>query len=436
MIITVAITFYRIFLWLYKCGAIVLSPFNEKAKRWLSGRKNVFSKLEATLSAKNGKTTWFHCASLGEFEQARPLMEEIRHQYPKSAVVISFFSPSGYEIRKDYNGADYVFYLPADSAANAKKLLDIIKPGLVIWVKYEYWHFYLQQIKQLNIPLLLVSGIFRNDQPFFKTWGSFHRNMLACFSYLFVQNQDSKKLLGSIGLSGNVAVSGDTRFDRVIEIASHAAEIPMIASFIDNKPVIVAGSTWDEDEKELDHFANTHPEIKFIIAPHEIDEEHLKSIEKLFHNCVRYSRLMDKDTIEAVRAESPIPNSQFLIPNVLIIDNIGMLSQLYQYATIAYVGGGFGNDGVHNVLEAAVYNKPVIFGPVYEKFVEAAALIDAGGAFSADNALELEENLLILLNNEKEYKMACKAAGDFVQANKGATQKILGYIQENRLLTN
>lgn len=409
----------------------MLSPFNEKAKRWLSGRKNVFSKLEAHLSPKKNKTTWFHCASLGEFEQARPLIEEIRGQYPGNTILLSFFSPSGYEIRKDYNGADYVFYLPHDSAANAKRLLDIIKPSLVIWVKYEYWHFYLQQIRQRRIPLLLVSGIFRPDQPFFKSWGGFHRNMLSCFSWLFVQNQESKKLLGGIGFSGNVTVSGDTRFDRVIEIAEQAAEIPSIAQFINGAPVIVAGSTWDEDEKELDHFANTHPGIKFIIAPHEIDEEHLKVIEKLFHHSIRYSKLL-------TTAESPITNSSLLITNynVLIIDNIGMLSQLYQYATIAYVGGGFGDDGVHNVLEAAVYNKPVVFGPVYEKFVEAAALIDAGGAFSADNALELEESLLILLNNAQEYKIACKAAGDYVQANKGATQKILNYIQENRLLTN
>jgi 3-deoxy-D-manno-octulosonic-acid transferase len=251
--------------------------------------------------------------------------------------------------------------------------------------------------------------------------------MLTCFSWLFVQNQDSKKLLGTIGFSGNVTVSGDTRFDRVIEIAEQAAKIPAVAQFIEGNPVIVAGSTWEEDEEELDHFANTHPDIKFIIAPHEIDEDHLKVIEKLFHNCIRYSALNSDDASQNLKVKSK---------NVLIIDNIGMLSQLYQYATIAYVGGGFGDDGVHNVLEAAVYNKPVIFGPVYEKFVEAAALIDAGGAFSADNALELEENLLILLNNAQEYKIACKAAGDYVQANKGATQKILNYIQENRLLTN
>jgi 3-deoxy-D-manno-octulosonic-acid transferase len=411
----------------------VLSPFNEKAKRWVSGRKNTFHDLQIFINAKKGRTIWFHCASLGEFEQARPLMESIRDQYPGYRILLSFFSPSGYEIRKAYKGVDRVIYLPPDGPGNAKKMLDIVQPSLVLWVKYEYWHFYLQQIRQKNIPLLLVSGIFRPDQPFFKNWGGFHRNMLSCFTYLFVQNHDSKKLLGSIGFSDNVAVSGDTRFDRVIEIADQPEDIPEIEQFINGCNVIVAGSTWREDEEELDHFANTHPEIKFIIAPHEIDEDHLKDIEKLFRHTIRYSKLA---------ANSPhlisksLPDLESPVPNVLIIDNIGLLARLYKYATIAYVGGGFGNDGVHNVLEAAVYSKPVIFGPVYEKFAEAVQLIDAGGAFYIENALELEENLLVLLKNDKEYKMACQAAGDYVYANKGATQKILGYIQEKRLLTN
>jgi len=436
----VATTFYRLFLWFYRCGAIVLSPFNEKASRWLSGRKNIFANLQASIDAKKRKTIWFHCASLGEFEQARPLLEIIRKQYPGHYILLSFFSPSGYEIRKNYKGADCVTYLPLDSAGNAKKMLDIIQPGLVIWVKYEYWHFYLQQIKQRHIPLLLVSGIFRSDQPFFKSWGNFHRNMLSCFAYLFVQNQDSKKLLGSIGFSDNVTVSGDTRFDRVIEIADQAKNIPIIEQFINGCPVIVAGSTWEEDEEELDHFANTHPEIKFIIAPHEIDEAHLKEIEKLFHHTIRYSKLLAGHSQIQSRTFGTIPDNrdhaESSEQNVLIIDNIGLLAQLYRYATIAYVGGGFGNDGVHNVLEAAVYSKPVIFGPVYEKFAEAVQLIDAGGAFSIENALELEENLLILLKNDNEYKVACRAAGAYVYANKGATQKILGYIQEKRLLNN
>ena len=421
-----AIAFYRLFLWLYRFGIIALSPFNNKASRWLSGRKNVFQNLREFTEAKKGDIIWFHCASLGEFEQARPLLEGIHSRYPAYSVLLSFFSPSGYEIRKDYKGADFVTYLPLDGPGNAKKILDMVRPKLVVWVKYEYWHFYLQQIKQRNIPLLLIAGIFRPEQPFFKSWGGFHRNMLNCFTCLFVQDQNSKKLLGSIGFSDNVAVCGDPRFDRVIEIADQPGSIPAIEQFVDGGPVIVAGSTWEEDEEELDHFANTHPEIKFIIAPHEIDEQHLKDIENLFHYSVRYSALV-ADPVKNIKSETP---------NTLIIDNIGMLAKLYKYATVAYVGGGFGDDGVHNVLEAAVYSKPVIFGPVFEKFREAVGLIDAGGAFSIESALELEENLQVLLNNAGEYKMASAAAGDYVYANKGATEKILSFIQEKRLLTN
>ena len=428
-----AIAFYRLFLWLYRGSIIAISPFNRKASRWLSGRKNVFQNLRRFTDTKGGDIIWFHCASLGEFEQARPLLEGIRSSYPSYSILLSFFSPSGYEIRKDYKGADFVTYLPLDGPGNARKMLDMVRPRLVVWVKYEYWYFYLQQIKQRNIPLLLVAGIFRPEQPFFKSWGGFHRNMLNCFTCLFVQNQDSKKLLGSIGFSDNVSVGGDTRFDRVIEIAAQQVSIPAIEQFVNGCPVIVAGSTWEEDEEELDHFANTHPEIKFIIAPHEIDEQHLKDIEKLFHHAVRYSALIASPAQALQIQREP---STAAAPNTLIIDNIGMLSKLYKYATVAYVGGGFGDDGVHNVLEAAVYSKPVIFGPVFEKFREAVGLIDAGGAFCIENALELEENLQVLLGNAEEYTMASVAAGNYVYANKGATQKILGYIQEKRLLTN
>ncbi len=428
-----ATTIYRLFLWLYRCGAIALSPFNSKAKHWLSGRKNAFSNLRTFVSNETREIVWFHCASLGEFEQARPLLEGIHARYPAYSILLSFFSPSGYEIRKNYKEANYVTYLPMDGPANARAFVATVKPKLVVWVKYEYWHFYLQEISQRNIPLLLVSGIFRQEQPFFKSWGSFHRQMLSRFSYLFVQNQASKKLLGSVGFSTNVAVSGDTRFDRVIEIAGQSATVASIEQFIEGSPVIIAGSTWGEDEEELDHFANTHPEIKFIIAPHEIDEDHLKDIEKLFRNSIRYSAFI---CAEERRVPNALPNLRDPIPNTLIIDNIGMLASLYQYATIAYIGGGFGNDGVHNVLEAAVYGKPVVFGPVYEKFVEAVELVDLGGAFCVENALELEETLQWLLENATDYEKAAKASRDYVYANRGATQKIMDYIQENRLLTS
>jgi 3-deoxy-D-manno-octulosonic-acid transferase len=421
LIIKVATAVYQVFLWLYWCGAIALAPFNQKAKLWLSGRKGVFEGLGHFFSEQQRKTVWFHCASLGEFEQARPLLEAVRRQYPQYCILLSFFSPSGYEVRKKYDGADYVCYLPMDGAASAARLLSIVQPSLVIWIKYEYWHFYLKAIRQRNIPLLLVSGIFRKEQPFFKSWGNFHRAMLRRFSFLFVQNALSKQLLDTIGFAGNTAVSGDTRFDRVIAIAAEAGSIPAIARFVGASPVIVAGSTWEEDEETLDHFANTHPGIKFIIAPHEIDEEHLKDIEKLFPRSIRYSSLAGI-TDPAV--------------NTLIIDNIGMLARLYQYATIAYIGGGFGNDGVHNVLEAAVYGKPVVFGPVYEKFAEAVALVEAGGAFDIDNALELEQTIDDLLNDKEAYQQAAAAAGAYVNANRGATGIIMHYIQEKRLLTS
>jgi 3-deoxy-D-manno-octulosonic-acid transferase len=425
----VAIIFYRLFLWLYTGGARLLSPFNRKARLWLRGRKGIFQSLEQLTGNGEAKIIWLHCASLGEFEQGRPLLENIRKRYPGYRVLLTFFSPSGYEVRKECRDADYICYLPMDSASGARQFISIVQPALVLWVKYEYWYFYLGEIKKNNIPLLLVSGIFRDDQPFFKWYGNLHRKMLSCFSFFFVQNNESKKLLGKLGFSENVTVSGDTRFDRVIEIAGQFQPIAAIAAFINQSPVIVAGSTWEEDEEELGHFANIHQDIKFIIAPHEIDEEHLKDIEKLFRHCIRYSNLVaaNRDTItDGLQAA----------PNVLLIDNIGMLSSLYQYATITYVGGGFGDDGVHNVLEAAVFGKPVIFGPVYEKFREAVDLEACGGAFSIENALELEETLLFLLRSNDACSKAGEAAKDYVYSNKGATEKILELIQEKRLLTN
>jgi 3-deoxy-D-manno-octulosonic-acid transferase len=463
----VALILYRLFLWLYQLGILVVSPWNPKARLWLAGRKNLFKDLEKTfgsgqwsvvsgqsasnpdsrLTTDDSRLIWFHCASLGEFEQGRPLLEEMRAQYPHCRILLTFFSPSGYEIRKNYSGADYVCYLPVDSPANAAAFLELVKPSLVIWVKYDYWYYYLSAIHKKGIPLLLVSGIFREEQPFFKWYGSLHRQMLSRFTHLFVQTSDSKKLLGTRGFTGNVSVSGDTRFDRVVAIAEQFQPIPVIETFIGNAPVIVAGSTWEEDEEELDHYANTHPEIKFIIAPHEIDEEHLKDIEKLFHHSVRYSAMVNGQW-SMVNSQSSIGNSESSIadpasgirhpvfPNVVIIDNIGLLSKLYKYATIAYIGGGFGYDGVHNVLEAAVYGKPVVFGPEYEKYAEAIGLVDSGGAFSIDNALELEDCLNILLGQAGKYDTAGAAAKEFVYANRGATEKIFQFIQEKRLLTS
>ena len=422
-----SITVYNLFLFLYRLGMQVIAPWNPKAKQWLAGRKDFFEKLRFSIGKTSSPVIWMHCASLGEFEQGRPLLETVRMNYPGYRILLTFFSPSGYEVKKNYEGADYIFYLPMDSRNNASKMLEIVNPAMVLWVKYEYWYYYLSAINKRNIPLLLISGIFRPDQLFFKSYGSLHRKMLTCFTHLFVQSNDSKQLLNSIGISQQITVSGDTRFDRVVQIADNFSSIALIEDFCANHPVIVAGSTWPDDEEELDHYANTHPHIKFIIAPHEIYEEHLKEIEKLFHRSIRYSQLNNSQQglIDILQK-----------PNVLIIDNIGMLSRLYNYATITYIGGGFGDDGVHNVLEAAVYAKPVVFGPEYDKYIEAIELVENGGAFPVEHALELEKKINHLLCNKEDYERASKAAGDYVHNNMGATKKIMSYIQANRLLTN
>jgi 3-deoxy-D-manno-octulosonic-acid transferase len=457
---------YNIFLFLYSLGIRITALWNPKARLWLNGRKDMWSKVaevggrkyetevrnqkseaedqttagaHSPLTPHHSPVVWMHCSSLGEFEQGRPVLEAIKQQYPSIKIVLTFFSPSGYEVRKNYPGADHVLYLPLDSKASARKFLQLVQPTLVVWIKYEYWYYFLTEIKKKQIPCILVSGIFRKDQPFFKWYGRLHRYMLECFNHLFVQTAASKRLLGTIGFTNTVSVSGDTRFDRVVQIAEQFEPIDLIEQFCGNSKVIVAGSTWPEDEEEMDHYANTHPEVKFIVAPHEIDEDHLKEVEKLFKYSVRYSKLQvtgyrlqgtGDDGTETTTNHKP----QTI--NTLIIDNIGMLSKLYKYATITYVGGGFGDDGVHNVLEAAVYSKPVVYGPVYDKYIEAVELVEQRGAFVIKTALELEQTFNELLTNTHSYQSACEAARNYVYTNKGATESIMHYIQENRLLTS
>jgi 3-deoxy-D-manno-octulosonic-acid transferase len=386
----------------------------------------------AAAAGKPGPVIWMHCASLGEFEQGRPVLEALRRQSPGCRIVLSFFSPSGYTTRKDYKGADHIFYLPLDSPRNARQFVDLVKPDIVLWVKYDYWYYFLVELKKRGIPTLLISGIFREDQPFFKWYGRLHRYMLECFTHLFVQTDASRLLLRRLRLTENVSVSGDTRFDRVIEIAEGGERepLPLIEAFCAGRQVVVAGSTWEEDEEELDHFANTHPDLRFIVAPHEISEGRVQEVEGLFRHSIRYSVLARGGGAPA-RGQSAWPE-----PNVLIIDNIGMLSRLYRYATITYVGGGFGDDGVHNVLEAAVYGKPVVFGPVIEKYIEAVELTECGGGLIIDSALEAEKVFNRLLQNAEELKETGEASGRYVHSKKGATQRIVLYIYENRLLTS
>lgn len=417
-----AVIFYNIFLFLFKAGTHIASLFNPKAKKWVVGRQNIFERLEAA-NTKGKPVIWMHCASLGEFEQGRPLIEKIKTTYPGYRLLLTFFSPSGYEAQKNYKGADWVFYLPADSPRNAKRFLEIVQPTLVIFVKYEFWYYYLKKIKYRNIPLVLISALFRKDMSFFKWYGGLQRKMLSRFDHLFVQNKTSKDLVDELGLSAICSISGDTRFDRVIEIAENFVPIPAIEQFISNNKCIVAGSTWKEDEELLQKSlsAMNDTSLKLIIAPHEINEKHLSDIEVLFPNAIRFSSLSNQSSID---------NS------CLIIDNIGMLSRLYKYSYISYVGGGLKINGIHNVLEAAVYNKIVLFGPYYKKYSEAIGLVASGGGISVENATALKEIIERLLSTENEYVNRSKAAGDFVLSNKGATQKIIQFIQEKRLLTN
>ncbi len=417
-----SVLLYNIFLFLFRPATHIVSLFNSKAKKWVRGRKNIFEKLQEAIPAGE-KIVWMHCASLGEFEQGRPVLEKIRSLYPATRILLTFFSPSGYEAQKNYKGADWVFYLPMDGARNAKRFLEIVHPSLVIFVKYEFWYYYLKKIKYRNIPVLLISALFRKDMSFFKWYGALQRKILSRFDHLFVQNNLSKQLLDEIGLGTITSVSGDTRFDRVVEIAAQEQSIPFIEQFIERQKTLIAGSTWKEDElllqKTFLRFKDTS--LKLIIAPHELDDKNLEELEKLFPGSIRYSQY------------KLTPRSA----DCLIIDNVGMLSRLYYYGDITFVGGGMTSYGVHNVLEAAVYSKPVIIGPYYEKYIEAVGLVKNKGALVVKNETELFDTIDNLLKNAHScYQISSNAAGNFVKGNAGATPKIISFIQQNRLLTN
>lgn len=395
---------YNIGIFLYAFLLKFVALFNHKAKLFIVGRKNIFKVISAQVDA-NDQAIWFHFASLGEFEQGRPVLEQLKAKHPLQKIVLTFFSPSGYEVRKNYALADGVFYLPMDTAANAKKFISIVNPKMAIFTKYEFWHHYFNELHQKQIPLYLISGIFRPNQIFFKWYGSFNRNMLKCVSHFFVQNEESVQCLKSIGIR-QVSLSGDTRFDRVYENALSPKKLVAIEKFCNDLPTFIAGSTWLDDEKLLSTFPEKYPTWKLIIAPHEIGSTHLTEIEKLFPTAVKFSNL-----------QSSISNFQ---SQILIIDNIGMLSSLYQYAKVAYIGGGFGA-GIHNTLEAAAFGLPVIFGPKYDKFQEAKDLILIGAARSICTAPEL----FGAFEHFKANKEAASNAKNYVKEKKGATAMIL-----------
>lgn len=415
---------YNLFLKAYVLSANILSIKNAKAKLWIQGRRNLLPQIANSISKNKKPVIWFHCSSLGEFEQGKPLIEALKNQYTNYCIVLTFFSPSGYEVQKKYKGAHYIFYLPMDGKKNAANFLSIIQPQLAVFIKYDYWYYYLQQLKKNNVPTFIVSAVYRHSQPFFKWYGSLHRVMLTSFTHFFVQDEKSKNLLNTLINKENITVSGDTRFDRVVEIAAKFCTLPIIENFVQQQPVLVAGSTWPDDDEVLTHFINQQENLKCIIAPHVIDNEYIQECLKNYKGSIQYSVYKNLPSIQQTKYHT------------LIIDNVGMLSSLYAYATITYVGGGFGNDGVHNVLEPAVFGKPVIFGPEFSKYREAEDLINANGGFTISNTLAFEKLANELLNNAVSYKKAAESARNFVLNNAGATEKIMRVIYEKRLLIN
>lgn len=387
---------------------------HRKAKLMEEGRKDWAAILAEKMKPLAGqKVIWFHAASLGEFEQGRPLIEALREQYPQYRILQTFFSPSGYEVRKNYKGADVICYLPYDYPSACRKFLDLAHPDIAIIVKYEFWGNILQEAKRRHIPTYLVSGIFRPRQAFFKWYGGTLRPVLDCFDHLFVQDEESRSLLEGIGVR-NVTICGDTRFDRVIAIQQQAKEFPWAKTFAESaKFVMVAGSSWPKDEDILLEHFNNHPEMKLIIAPHEIHEEHVQSIlSKIKRPVMRYSQL-DESRVADV--------------DCLIIDAIGFLSGIYRYGQVAYIGGGFGV-GIHNTLEAAVYGIPVIFGPNHQAFREALGLIDAKGGFPIADAADYNRIMDRFVSEEQYLRQAGMLAGKYVQDNSGATKTIFSSV--------
>jgi 3-deoxy-D-manno-octulosonic-acid transferase len=401
---------YNTGIFLYHFLVILMAPFNLKARQFLRGRKNWLRHLRSSIQP-GSKYIWFHCASLGEFEQGRPVIEAIHREYPSFKIVLSFFSPSGYEIRKNYPMADVVCYLPPDNRRNASCFIDTVKPEKVFFVKYEFWFHFMDQLGKRNIPLFLVSGIFRKDQRFFSKmfWGNWFRKMLGNFTHFFLQDEESARLLAGIGYS-NSTISGDTRFDRVAAIAKSSQLFPLVDKFKGGSPLLIAGSIWEPDEKLIVPYINQSDGMKFILVPHEITSTHIdRLIRQLKKPVVLFGNIREEDID---------------LYDVIVVDAIGFLSALYRYGTLAYIGGGFGA-GIHNILEAATFGLPVIFGPQYRRFREACQLVEKGGAFPVISEEDLVKTLERLLDHPRELEKASQIASEYVNNNLGATSVIL-----------
>ncbi len=405
---------YSLFIGIYPIAVQLLSYFKPKAKLWIEGRKQIFQHIEKALKP-NEQRIWIHCASVGEFEQARPIIESLKQQQPNFKIVVSFFSPSGYELRKNYPLADYVFYLPMDGRSNAQNWVNLIAPEFVIFVKYEFWYHYLTTLKRKGIPTYLIAAVFRPSQAFFKSYGVFFRNILKSFEWIMVHDEQSKQLLSSIRIN-NVTIAGDTRYDRVADIAVAAASFPKIDQFKNKFQLIVAGSTWTDDENIL---KNTLPILppnwKIMLAPHELDAKHLQQLSNLWGNdAVFYTEATEQ---------------QLLDKKVLIVDTMGMLSAMYRYGNIAYVGGGFLKGGIHNTLEPAVFGLPVFFGPTYEKFVEAVALVEKGFAFPIQDHKTFQNRLINLIENPAQLAQTSSEIILYMKGQTGATELIMDFLK-------
>ena len=411
----------------YVLAVRLASPFNPKAKQMLQGWKGVFGRV-ATSPVGKGLTAWFHASSLGEFEQARPVLEGFRKAHPEYKICVTFFSPSGYEVRKDYPMADFVCYLPPDTRANAIRFLNMLRPSVAFFVKYDFWFNYLEQLRRRDVPTYLFSAIFRPRQYFFHWYGRwFFLHLRDCFTHLFVQNEESCRLLQEHGIP-HVSIAGDTRFDRVNAIAKAARRFPEVEQMLTahpSSPVLLAGSTWESDERMLAHYLRQRQKpCLLIVAPHVVSESHLDMIEdEIFkgERCIRYSQLAEV----SITGEPPVSQSR-----VLIIDNVGLLSALYRYAHVAYIGGGFGK-GIHNILEALAFGKPVVFGPNYHKFQEAHDIVGLGGGFSFQNFAGLKECLDRLLDDQDYYSLTSQTCSDYLKKHTGSTSKILSIVDQH-----
>lgn len=388
----------------------IVALFSPKIKLFVEGRKNVFSTLEEKIKADD-KTIWFHSASLGEYEQGLPVIEKIKEKYPSYKIIVTFFSPSGYEVRKNNTVADVTIYLPLDTKSNAKKFIKLVHPELAFFIKYEFWLNYLKELETNKTPTYLISGIFRDNQMFFKWYGGFYRKALKAFTYFFVQNEKSKQKVESLGYN-NVVVSGDTRFDRVNAILERDNSLDFVENFKNNKPVIVIGSSWPKDEAILAEYINQAPEnVKFIIAPHNIKPNQISDLQaKITRSTILFSEKANKDLTNY---------------DVFIIDTVGLLTKIYSYGTIAYVGGGFGNPGIHNILEPATFGIPIVIGPNYSNFAEAVALVNLKGCTVISDYDELKKTLDQLLSNNSFFTEKSEICKAFIQDNKGATETII-----------